>query len=186
MKGKWDEKVLLYKVRTEKDPDAFGRLYDLYIDKIYRFIYFKLNNKEETEDLTSGVFLKVWSYLIVGPGKEIDSFSGLVYKVARNSLIDLYREKAKRHEFPLEQGLEQIADTKEIKAIENLPEIEMLLKKLKRLKQDYQEVLTMRYVEELTVREIAEILGKSNINIRVTLHRATKKLQELVGDEQID
>ena len=70
MKLKMEEKALLFKIRTKKDSAAFGELYNLYVEKIYRFVFFKINNKEETEDITSDVFLKVWNYLIENRKKE--------------------------------------------------------------------------------------------------------------------
>jgi len=93
MGRKLNEKKLVYSVRVKKDPSAFAELYDSYVEKIYRFVYFKINSKEEAEDIVSSVFLKVWTYLIEYTEKEIDSFSGLIYRVARNAIIDFYRER---------------------------------------------------------------------------------------------
>lgn len=184
MQGRLAENLLLYKVRTRKDPEAFGQLYDLYIQKIYRFVYFKLNNKEESEDLTSEVFLKVWHYLIGDENREITSFSGLVYKVARNCLIDLYRERSKKQEMPLDENIEIKTDNKEIKDFENLQEAEKIIGLLKYLKEDYQEVIMLNYIEELSAGEIAEILDKSQVWVRVTIHRALKKLKELADEKK--
>lgn len=180
MQGKLKEKLLVYKVRMKKDPDAYGKLYDLYVEKIYRFVYFKIPVKEEAEDITSTVFLKVWNYLIEYAEKEIDSFSGLIYKVARNSVIDFYRSRSQTHELPL-------AEMEEIKAEENLLqktetafEARQLMSLIKKLKQDYQEAMLLRYVDDLSIGEIAKILGKSQISVRVMLHRAVKKLKFLL------
>ena len=63
MSGKVQERIQLYKVQVEHNPDAFALLYDKYVKQIYRFIFFKVNNKEEAEDITSDVFLKAWNYL---------------------------------------------------------------------------------------------------------------------------
>src|SRR3989338_5724102 len=90
---KIQEKLLLLKVR-KKDPDAFGQIYDLYVTSIYRFIYFKVANRADAEDLTSEVFLKIWQYLI-DCEDEIDNLRALIYKFARNLVIDFYRERAK-------------------------------------------------------------------------------------------
>ena len=88
MTDKMIERKLLFKVRTQKDKQAFGKLYDLYVEKIYRFVYFKISNKEESEDLTSEVFLKTWNYLMENTDTEIVSFSGLIYRITRNKIID--------------------------------------------------------------------------------------------------
>ena len=180
MGRKLDEKILIYKVRVKKDPSAFAELYDAYIEKIYRFVYFKIGNKEEAEDITSGVFLKVWSYLIEYTEKEIDSFSGLIYRVARNAVIDFYRARGARQYEPVEVLENLPANDDSYLRIEAGQEVEKVMLVIKKLKQDYQEVVLLKYVEELSTAEISEILGRSQMNVRVTLHRAMKKLKELL------
>lgn len=180
MQGKLNEKLLVYKVRMKKDPEAYGELYDLYVKKIYRFVYFKIPVKEEAEDITSTVFLKVWNYLIEYTEKEIDSFSGLIYKVARNTVIDFYRSRSQNHELPLAEIEEVEAEENLIQKTETAFDAKQLVGQIKKLKQDYQEAMLMRYVDDLTVGEIAKILGKSRTGVRVMLHRAVKKLKELL------
>ena len=70
MSGTISEKILLYLERTKQDPDAFSELYDAYVKRIYRFVYFKVSGHEEAEDITADVFLKVWNHII--EGKEIN------------------------------------------------------------------------------------------------------------------
>ncbi|KKQ27881.1 MAG: RNA polymerase, sigma-24 subunit, ECF subfamily [Candidatus Magasanikbacteria bacterium GW2011_GWC2_37_14] len=176
-----NEKWLVYQVRAKKDPEAFASLYDLYVEKIYRFVYFKINNKEDAEDIVSSVFLKVWSYLIEYTEKEIDSFSGLIYKIARNLVIDHYREKGKIKKEDLEDFEELPAEENNYETVATNMEVEQLMVVIKKMKQDYQEVLLLKHVEELSTAEIAEILGKSQVGVRITLHRAIKKLQEMVN-----
>lgn len=181
MKLKIKEKILLLKIRTKKDPVAFGELYDLHIEKIYRFVYFKVNNKEESEDITSEVFLKTWNYLIENSNKEVESFTGLIYRIARNLIIDFYRERAKKPECSIESVV-LIDKNNDYKKVEINYEVEKLLSVIKKMKQEYQEVLLFKYVEDLSTAEIAKILNKSKTGVRVTLHRATKKLQEMLGE----
>ena len=174
------EKKLLFKVKNKKDQDAFGELYDLYVEKIYRFVYFKISNKEEAEDITSTVFLKTWQYLIADSKKEVRSFSGLVYQIARNSIIDFYRWKSTKQECSIEHIKEISVEDDTYTSIEMDQDVESLMKTLRKLKQEYQEVVMLKHVEELSTAEVAEILGKSKTNVRVTLHRATKKLKDLI------
>lgn len=176
------EKLWLLQVRTKKDPEAFGNLYDAYIEKIYRFVYFKVGSREEAEDITSEVFLKAWGYLIEN-GKEVRNFAGFIFRVARNKIIDFYRAKGQRQEFFLDPELEIGKEDKNFSRVEANQELEKLLRTLKQLKQEYQEIVLLRYVEEMSISEIAEILGKSALSVRVTLHRAGKKLKELVSAE---
>lgn len=177
------EKLLLYKVRVKKDPDAFAQLYDFYIEPIYRFVYFKLSNKEDAEDITSEVFLKTWNYLVTGEN-QVNSFRHLIYKIARNRIIDVYRERATRLECPIET-IQNVAVTEDlIKTIEATEEKTQIILVMKKLKSEYQEVIHLRYVEGLSAGDIAEILEKSYTNVRVLLHRATKKLKELTEAEK--
>ena len=186
MRNLVNEKILLYKIKTAKDKDAFAALYDLYVEKIFRFIYFKINSREEAEDLTSDVFLRVWRYLIEDKDSAVRSFSALVYRTARNAVVDKYRERSRRGDISLDRDVpedEDLVGTTEdvmINSIESGIEAAQLIKNLNKLKQEYRDVLTMRYMDELTYSEIAEILNKSQLTVRVTIHRATKKLKDIM------
>lgn len=175
------EKKLVYQVIKNHDPEAFASLYDIYVGRIYRFVFFKVNRKEEAEDLVSEVFLKTWQYLTENKEKEIKSFSGLIYQIARNSLVDWYRAKASRPEFSLDAAPDVEEIPSEDKMVANFMVAEgakVLLKQVRQLKQEYQEVILLRYIEELSIKEIAHIVKKSPINVRVTLHRATTILKK--------
>ena len=178
MSGSLSEKLILYQLQTKHDPESYALLYDKYVKQIYRFIYFKVSSHEEAEDLTSEVFLKAWHY--VQEKKEIKSFSGLLYRTARNSIIDLYRKKSSKPEEKMNEEFEQGDRGEWYAKINTKVEAERVVAALKKLKQEYQEVITLRYIDELKVEEIAEIVGKGSIAVRVTLHRALKKLQDLL------
>lgn len=179
------ENILLYKLKAHKDPEAFAALYDIYVKRIYRFVYFKVSSREEAEDITSEVFLKAWNY--INENKEVKSFSGLLYKIARNCVVDLYRSKAYKTDHvlisSLPEGVEIGDKGKMVDSLQIQFEAEDLIKVIKKLKLEYQEVLTLRYVDELQIEEIAEITGKGNVSVRVTLHRALKKLKKLSGSD---
>lgn len=182
MKGLLSEKKLLYKIQTKKDPEAFGKLYDLYIEKIYRFIFLKLSHKQEAEDVTSEVFLKAWHYLIDPTKDSVKSFSGLVYRIARNSVIDMYRKRAKCKDVVLEQAENLVGDDM-LSQVEQSQEVEIILKALHKLKNQYQELIVFRYIDELSISEISQILGKKQTNVRVSLHRAIKTLKKTIEHE---
>ena len=183
MKDAINEKLLLYKVRIKRDPEAYGLLYDLYVKKIYRFVYFKISSREEAEDLTSEVFLKAWNYLVENSEQEIRSFASFIYRIARNLVVDFYRERARRSsESPLEAVIETVVAVSEgdEQRLAIGGEIDEIMKVLKKMKSEYQEAVLLHYIEELSAGEVARILGKSQISVRVTLHRALKKLKELL------
>lgn len=172
------ENMLIYRIRYKQDANAYGELYDVYVEPVYRFIFFKISNKEEAEDATSEVFLKAWHY-VSSPDKDIDSFRRLVYTIARNHVIDIYRKRAKEQTQALEQSADLEADTNLAKELDIKLGTESLLVTMKKLKQEYQDVLHLRYIEGLSVKEIAKIMDKPYGNVRVLLHRAVKKLKEL-------
>src|SRR6056297_1707094 len=94
-KGK--DRALLWKLR-KKDEEAFIKIYEKYVDDIYRFIYFKIGKGEEARDITANVFLKTWNYIQEDKLKEAKSLKAFVYMVARNCVIDHYRQdKTKTH-----------------------------------------------------------------------------------------
>lgn len=185
MKRLLEEKSLLYKVQIQKDPDAFALLYDGYVEPIYRFVYFKLSHKEEAEDVTGEVFLKCWQYLVSEKGKEIRNFGAFLYAVARNQIIEVYRRRAKRPEDLIHDEDDFGDDGGSTHQLEIQEDVDRLFIVLRKLKQEYQEVLLLRYVEEFSISEIAAITGKTKTSVRVTLHRALKKLKKLAENIRI-
>lgn len=179
------EKVLLYRLKTKQDPEAFAALYDKYVQRIYRFVYFKVGSQAEAEDVTSEVWLKAWNY--VQEQREIGSFSGLLYRIARNAIIDLYRKKAARPGEATalgEAGLELSDGGRWYADVSARADTERIVEFLKKLKHEYREVITLRYIDELSVEEIAAIMGKGQLAVRVTLHRALKRLRGLLSAEE--
>lgn len=182
MSGVLREKILLYRIFTKKDTEAFAELYDLYVKRIYRFVFFKVGSHENAEDITSEVFLKTWQFLISGSegADEIKSFSGLLYRIARNSIIDFYRARANKPEVAINEEMEIGDSGKWYQELEQKIDAQKIIAAIKKLKQEYQEILTLKYVDELEVKEIAEITNKGQIAVRVTMHRALKKLKDIL------
>lgn len=173
------EKLLLYRIRKNKDSESFAKLYDFYVERIYRFIYFKVSKQEDAQDLCSEVFLKTWQYLIAN--KKIGNFNALLYKIARHVVIDFYRKKSQNEIATEDEILQQIEYQKNVaQEVENKLEVENIEKYLKRLKDEYREIIILKYVDELSIDEIAKIVNKSKGNVRVIIHRAIKALKELI------
>lgn len=179
MQGVIEEKRLLYRVKTKKDAEAFALLYDAFVSPIYRYVYFKISDREEAQDITSDVFLKAWQYLI-GDGADITNFRQFVYTIARNCVIDVYRERAKKPVQSLHAAAEIITTTHTTETMRSEQDYRLLLEQIRHLKQEYQEVIMLRYVEDLDIGDIAAITGKSHVSVRVTLHRALKKMKSLL------
>jgi len=158
----------------------FSQLYDQCIDKIYRFVFLKVNSQEVAEDLTSETFLRGWR-TFQNQDRKIDNPSAFLYQIARNLVVDFYREKGKAQLVSPE--LVSINDPN------NNPEEAALLGSdidtvrhcLTNLKEDYQNVIIWHYLDDLPVPEIAKITKKPEGTIRVTLHRALKALKNEMG-----
>ncbi|MDD5071896.1 MAG: RNA polymerase sigma factor [Patescibacteria group bacterium] len=171
----------------KKDKEAFIEAYDLYVDQIFRFVYFKVGNKEEANDLTSIVFLKAWNYIQDSSVEDSKTLKPLIYKIARNSVIDYYRKNSGFNKVALEnkEG-EQIDIRDEKQDLARQAEINsdfgLIEKKLQELKDEYREVIILRFIDELNIKEIAAILDKPKNNVRVLIHRALKALRELTDN----
>ena len=181
------EKILYSRIKN-KDRQAFVKVYDLYVDQIYRFIYFKVGNKEEAEDLSSAVFLKIWSYLQENNIIDSKTLRPLLYKIARNIIIDHYRKINQRENVSLDKTMEQggLIDVKQdiAQRAEVMSDLMVIETKLPELKEEYREVIIMRYINELSIKEIAEILDKSKGNVRVLIYRALSTLKELMNQDE--
>ncbi len=174
------ELLLLSKIQKQRDATAFAELYDEYIARMYRFVAFKVESRQEAEDLTSELFLKLWEYLTKSEQKHIDSLNGLIYRMARNIIIDHYRKGASKKEFGIDEyALMLETGDKELRRVEAKIDAEKLIQTMKQLKQEYQEILLLRYIEELSIKEIAHVMGKKRTNVRVTLHRARTVLEDV-------
>jgi RNA polymerase sigma-70 factor, ECF subfamily len=181
-KNSLQEKYLVYKVRQHKDAESYGQLYDYYVDRIFRFIFFKVASQEEAEDLTSEVFLKTWEY-INNTSRKIENFNALIYRVARNCVIDHYRTRRSDISQTDEDQMVQIQDKRnlEIDVTQKL-EIKNIESSLAKLKEDYREVIILRYIEEFSFTEISDIMGKKKANVRVLLHRALQAVKEITEE----
>lgn len=178
------DRYLLFKAQTFKDADSYGAIYDRYITRIYRFIYFKVSSQPDAEDIASEAFLKAWQY--IKEGQTIKNLNAFLYSIARNLIIDHYRFEARKHEYeeaPLiePQGENNLAEGLDVKAGG-----ERILSALKTLKNEYCEVVLLRYFDDLPVGDIAQIIGKSPNNTRVLLHRALNALKRILEAPQVE
>lgn len=158
------------------DAGALAEIYDLYFKKLYRFIFFRVGHKEVAEDLAEEVFLKAFTKIgDAGNG----SLEGWLYQIARNLVIDYYRQKK------LTINIEEVENTLEYESnvidVVNLQQQQKVtLKLIKELNPEQQIVIKLKFFEDLDNAEIAELLHKSEGAIRVIQHRAVAKLQELI------
>lgn len=179
LKTNLKEKIAFLKLKSG-DPEAFSFFYDLYVKQIYRFIIIKVSDNQVAEDLTQDVFLKTWQHLV--DQKNVNHFRAFIYRVARNVVTDYYRQ-TNRQPLPLEYVADENLISEYLEKLEVTLDAENLLRYLHKLKDEYQEILILRYVEDLSFEEIAEILQKDKNNIRVILHRALNKLKKVISED---
>ncbi len=166
------------------DSSAFGKLYDHYQPKIYRFVLVKVSYREEAEDITHQIFLKAWT----GMGSYRDfgfPFGSWLYRIARNQIIDYYR--AKKPDVSIERTeLEEIGiDYSLHGSVAEKMEIERVKKAVGKLKPEYQDVIMLRFVEDVSIRDTALALEKSEGAVKLLQHRAIKELKEILGEMSV-
>ena len=158
---------------------TFTHLYDQYINKIFRFVYLKVDTKETAQDICSDVFTRAWKS--IEGGRTIDNQQAYLFKTARNLVADHYRGKNKTQSAPNEM-LEQIIDPDPDLDLEQqailCSEMDTVRKALRNINQDYQDVVIWHYLDDLTIHEIADITGKSQGACRVALSRGLKSLRK--------
>lgn len=164
-----------------KIQKIFSQIYDNYIDKIYRFIFFKVSSQEIAEDLCSETFLRCWEKF-KDNHKDIENPPAFLYQIARNLVTDHYREKAKT-QFVSADSLPIVDPRNDLteKALLN-SDLETIKANLANLKDEYQEVIIWHYIDDLPIPEIAKMFDKSEGAVRVMLHRALNALRNRVSD----
>lgn len=184
---KFKDKKALSQLRS-KDREAFIAVYDSHVKDIHRFVYFKIGRQEEANDLTSMIFLKTWNYIQTNQLEDSKTLRSLLYKIARNAIVDYYRENGLKLELSLddENNPIDVVDEKQDLAqdIADKANLELIKSKLPLLKDEYREVIILKFVNDLDLSEIADITGKSKGNVRVLLHRALNALRELVTEAE--
>jgi len=161
----------------EGNHDSFAKLYDIFIDPIYRYVYYRVKS-EDAEDIVETVFLKVWENIARYKQNKKSHFSSWVFRIAHNLVVDHYRGVK---DVDTEELLYDVPDTRRehnpIKTTERTFQEEALKKALNKLKRAYKDVLVYKFINDFSNAEIAEILKKSEGSIRILQFRALKALK---------
>ncbi len=162
------------------NPEYFGLLYDHYLTPIYRFVFLKVSAKAEAEDLVHEIFLNAWKNI-----EDYDNlgfpFSSWLYQIARHKIIDYYRTK--KSNLNIENVSEEnfkVANVVENELDKNF-DLAKVKSAIKQLGEDQQNVLIMRFVEDLSYPEISAALDKSEGAIRLIQHRAIQNLKNIIN-----
>lgn len=172
--------VQLIVLAKDGEADAFGELYERYVQTIFRFVYVRLDDRRDAEDLTEEVFLRVWQSLPNYREQGVP-FLAFLFRIARNAVIDFYRSsKSSAHQESIEDSpLQDLHSDPGEQAITNL-EHQELRRILDTMREDYRMVLVLRFLSELSPEETAQVMGRSTGAVRVLQHRALSALRSIL------
>ena len=182
-----DEERLLASRASNGDRAAYSVLYERYFEKIYRYIYFKVGQRSEAEDLTSQTFLKAWDAIGDYEWRN-HPFGAWLFRIAHNLIVDFHR--ARRPLTTLDDAAPQLElrasrdDVRPERILSELLTEERVRQAVDRLTEEQQQVLILRFFEGLSTGEVAELMGKRRGAIRGLQFRALSALRELLYREQ--
>jgi RNA polymerase sigma-70 factor (ECF subfamily) len=164
--------------RAKKDPETFGLLYERYVGRIYNYIYYRTGNHQDAEDLTARTFYRALKHMS-GYVDRGAPFSAYLYRIAHNVVANWHRDTSRRQIISLDElvmgtlkrdGPASLAEERE--------EQDLLLQVVHRLPPERQELLILKFVEQMRNAEIAEVMGRTEGAIKSLYHRTLVALRE--------
>ena len=177
-----DEETRIIQRAITGEKQAFGLLYEKYAKAIFKYVFIRLGNHEDAEDMTETVFIKAWESLSsFNRFSRGMNFRAWLYRIAHNSLVDLFRKK--NESLPLD-GISQIPANAihPLKELELRESAERISGAIRQLDEKSAQVILNRFVAGMDHREIGQVMGLREGNIRIIQFRALIKLRELLGD----
>lgn len=163
------------------DQEAFSKLYDIFIDPVYKYVFYRVKDGD-AEDIVENVFLRVWENIRKYQLKK-NMFSAWIFRIAHNLVVDYYRSvKDKAYEELDPQTPEHRREHNPIRNTENSLDQKILKMALAKIKKQYQDIILYKFVNELSNKEISDILGKSEGSLRILQFRALKALKRELED----
>jgi RNA polymerase sigma-70 factor (ECF subfamily) len=160
------------------DSEAFGELYRRYIKKIYNYIYYRANNHHDAEDLTARVFYRAMAHIDSYTDRGVP-FSAWLYRIAHNLVANWHRDHGRRQIISLEEYIGNgLSGEAPEHLVESTEEHDALLDAVKRLPEDRQQLLILKYIEHLSNAEIGEIMNRTEGAVKSLYHRTLLALRE--------
>ncbi len=156
--------------------EEFLSAYGLFSDGLFRYCFFKTRDRELAKDMLQDIFTKTLVY--VSSGKKVENYKTFLYQSATNIVIDWYRKKKTLSLDVLEEAGFEPRDMRSDTTRE--AEFEQALAILAKLPQHEQDLIYFRYVDDLSPQAIADLLGQTENNVSVSLHRAVKHWRDLI------
>jgi len=158
----------------------FIAIYDELSDALFRHCVLRISDRERAQELMQDTFTKTWEYL--AKGETISNLKAFLYRTLHNLIIDEYRARPRSAHSSLEQLIEDGYEPVDHcgARTEHSAEARIAVEAIQKLGESYRDVLLFRYVDELSVQEIARIVGESENVVSVRIHRGTAQLRELL------
>jgi RNA polymerase sigma-70 factor (ECF subfamily) len=172
----------LVKKAKGRDPEAFGLLYDEYVDQIFRYIYYKVGNFTEAQDLTGQTFLKSFENIDSYQMRDV-AFSSWLYRIAHNLVVDFFRRESKRENVPIEEQPPTPSNRgNPVETVLADLESERLYRAMGKLTHNQREVLVLKFIDNLSNNQVAEIMGISVGAVKSTQKRGLLSLNRILSN----
>lgn len=160
------------------DSEAFGKIYERYVDKIYAYIYYRTGNSYDAEDLTARVFYRANKHISNYSNKGVP-FSAWLYRIAHNLVANWHRDNSRHPEVPLDDNdqLQHRGDLPETALMHN-QEMEALLRVIRKMPDERQQLIILKFVERMSNAEVGQIMGRSEGAIKSLYHRTLAALRD--------
>ncbi len=164
--------------RAKQDPEAFGVLYEKYIDQIYQYVFYRIGNRCDAEDLTARTFYKALANLGRYQHRGLP-FSAWLYRIAHNLVANWHRDRKRRAGIPLDD-LAMVSKERDSAEtfVESSERVEVLREAIAALPRERQELLVLKYTTELTNTEIGKVMGRSEGAVKALYHRTLIALRK--------
>ena len=171
-----DEKALIDRAKTDKE--AFGELYEQYVDRMYKYVYYRTGNVKDAEDLTAKIFVRAMQH--IGNYQHMGvPFSAWLYRIAHNLVANWHRDRSRRTIVALDDVAQWRVQSEGPEFVtELMQDQEQLRIAIRRLPADRQELLALKFFERLSNAEIGDIMGRSEGAIKSLYHRTLMSLRE--------
>jgi len=167
---------------ARQNPEAFGKLYERYVGAIYRYVYYRVGNTEDAEDLTARVFMRALKHVHNYHDRGVP-FSAWLYRIAHNVVANFHRDNSRRPSVPLDDAQMELhgahhddADSK----IDVDRQRDRLIRAIRLLPEDRQQLVVLKFVEQMQNAEIGQIMNRSEGAVKSLYHRTLAQLREVL------
>lgn len=168
---------------AKEDPEAFGELYERYVTKIYNYIYYRVGNQEEAEDLTARTFFRALRKISSYEERGLP-FSAWLYRIAHNLVANWHRSQSRRKVVQLDELITATSEHSSPGTLAERQEMqELLLDVIRELPEDRQQLLILKFVERMPNARIGQVMGRSESSIKSLYHRTLKTLRSTMQEK---